>query len=233
MASDINEGRYTPGDKLPTEAALARRFGVNRHTIRRALGDLAKTGAVYSRRGSGVFVQKAQTEYPLGRRVSFTQNLRAAGRLPSRQILLIETRNADARESEVLGLDPGETVHSYDGLSFADNQPIAVFRSVFPGRFLPGLSDAILRYESITLALRDQGVKDFAREWTHVSAHAASATQALHLRLSVGAPLIQTLSLNTDPDGHPIEYGCTWFSGDAVTLTFNREEEIGRYTKSD
>ncbi|MEL6433064.1 MAG: GntR family transcriptional regulator, partial [Pseudomonadota bacterium] len=30
VRSDIAEGRYAPGEKLPTEAALASRFGVNR-----------------------------------------------------------------------------------------------------------------------------------------------------------------------------------------------------------
>ena len=39
LRGDIAAGRYRPGDKLPTEAALAARFCVNRHTVRRALGE--------------------------------------------------------------------------------------------------------------------------------------------------------------------------------------------------
>lgn len=220
LASDIKEGRYAPGDKLPTEAALARRFGVHRHTVRRALSDLASTGAVYSRRGSGVFVQQATTEYPLGRRVSFTRNLYAAGQLPSRRILLIETRTADATEAKHLKLKTGDQVHCYDGLSFADDQPLAVFRSIFPASLFPELPAALAQHESITEGLKTQGIPDYTRAWTRVSAHAANPTQALHLRLTSGAPLLQTLSLNVCPDNQPLEYGCTWFSGDRVTLTF-------------
>ena len=228
LASDIKEGRYAPGDKLPTEAALARRFGVNRHTVRRAIGDLAQSGAVYSRRGSGVYVHQTNTDYPLGQRVSFTRNLRAAGRLPSRQAHLIETRAADAKEAEVLNLAIGDPVHSYDGLSCADGEPLAVFRSVFPAKYLPGLPEALARLNSTTESLRKVGVHDYTRAWTRVSAQAATATQALHLRLATGAPLLQTLSLNIDPDGQPVEFGCTWFSGDRVTLTFNRDDEGGQ-----
>lgn len=219
LRDDIAEGRYGPGDKLPTEAALASRFGVNRHTVRRALAELAEAGTVFSRRGAGVFVAQAPTDYPLGRRVRFHRNLRAAGRLPSRRPLLIETRAADAQESEALALATGDMVHSYDGLSLADDQPLAIFRSVFPAKHLPGLIDALHRLNSITESLRDHGVPDYVRAWTRVTAKLASPTQALHLRIRDGAPILRTVSLNTDPGGRPIEYGRTWFAGDQVTLT--------------
>lgn len=219
LTSDIAEGRYGPGAKLPTEAELSRRFGVNRHTVRRALGEMAEVGLVFSRRGAGVFVSQAPTDYPLGRRVRFHRNLRAAGRLPSRRALLIETRQADAQEAEALGLAPGDQVHSYDGLSLADDQPLALFRSVFPAARVPGLPEALNRLTSITESLRDQGVPDYTRAWTRVTAKTATPTQALHLQIRDGAPILRTVSLNVDAANHPLEYGRTWFSGDQVTLT--------------
>lgn len=219
LTSDIAEARYKPGDKLPTEADLARRFGVNRHTVRRALSDMAEAGLVFARRGAGVFVTQAPTDYPLGRRVRFHQNLRAAGRLPTREGLLIETRAADTREAEALNLAPGDMVHAYEGLSLADGQPLALFRSVFPAARFPGLPDTLRRLSSVTAALREEGVEDYTRAWTRVNAKLATATQALHLHLREGAPLLRTISLNVDPSGRPVEYGRTWFSGDHVTLT--------------
>ena len=62
LEGDIASGHYAPGDKLPTEAALAARFGVNRHTVRRALADLGGRGILRSRRGAGVFVEAPPTE---------------------------------------------------------------------------------------------------------------------------------------------------------------------------
>ncbi|MEM7076281.1 MAG: phosphonate metabolism transcriptional regulator PhnF [Pseudomonadota bacterium] len=221
LADDLAEGRYRPGDKLPTEAALSRRFGVNRHTVRRALAALADAGMIYARRGSGVFVSQTRTDYPLGRRVSFTRNLRAAGRLPSRKVLLIETRAADRQEARTLRLPPGASVHSYDGLSLADREVIAVFRSVFPADHLPDLAAALNRLCSTTESLAAVGVTDYVREWTRVSALAATPTQALHLRLRTGAALLRTQALNVDSAGRPVEFGCTWFAGDRVTLTFD------------
>ena len=51
LREDMAEGRYTPGDKLPTEAELAERCGVNRHTIRHAISVLVEDGLVRTRRG--------------------------------------------------------------------------------------------------------------------------------------------------------------------------------------
>ena len=55
LRAEITLGHYPPGDRLPSEAALATRFGVNRHTVRHALAQLADAGLVHARRGAGVF----------------------------------------------------------------------------------------------------------------------------------------------------------------------------------
>lgn len=219
LLGDITERRYRPGDKLPTEAQLSRRFGVNRHTVRRALAALAEAGIVHARRGAGVFVTCKPTDYPIGRRVRFHQTLRAAGHLPARTLLALETRAAGADEAAALGLSTGDRVHLYEGLSLADGQPIALFRSVFPAARFPALPEALNRLPSVTEALRADGLADYTRAWTRLNATSANATQALHLRLFEGAPLLRTISLNIDPKGRPVEYGRTWFSGDRVTLT--------------
>ncbi|MEO0914084.1 MAG: GntR family transcriptional regulator, partial [Pseudomonadota bacterium] len=90
LTTEIAEGQYGPGAKLPTEASLAHRFGVNRHTVRHALSSMAEEGLVLSRRGAGVFVAQNPTDYPIGRRVRFHQNLAAAGRVAAKEILMME-----------------------------------------------------------------------------------------------------------------------------------------------
>ena len=53
LRKDVVGGRYQPGQRLDSEELLARRFGVNRHTVRRALSVLRDEGLISSRRGSG------------------------------------------------------------------------------------------------------------------------------------------------------------------------------------
>lgn len=219
LSDEIARGHYAPGDRLPTEAQLADRFAVNRHTVRRALAALAESGTVHARRGAGVFVRHVPTPYPLGRRVRFHQNLLAAGRVPDRRILLLETRAANADECAALRLDQPAQVHVYEGVSLSDNAPFAHSRSVFPAVRFPDMLSALRDTQSITAAFAAHGVADYTRASTAITAEVASRTQAALLEVSPGAAILRTVGVNVDGTGTPIEFGTTWFAADRVTLT--------------
>lgn len=59
--------QIAPGDKLPSQVELARRYGVARMTVQQALRILKDEGLTVSRQGSGVFA-RARTERPIGLR---------------------------------------------------------------------------------------------------------------------------------------------------------------------
>lgn len=219
LTAEIASGHYRPGDKLPTEAALATRFGVNRHTVRHALAALAERGLVHSRRGAGVFVEQRPTTYPLGRRVRFHQNVLAAGQTPSRRINRTETRPCDAEEARALRLREGDGVHVVEGVSLADGQPIAAFRSVFPATRFPGLLAVTRETGSITRSLAAAGLTDYTRAETRLTAQLADPVLAVALSIRPGAPVLRTVAVNVDPAGVPVEHGLTWFAGERVTLT--------------
>ncbi len=219
LQSEIAGGQYRPGAKLPTEADLAARFGVNRHTVRHALGSLADDGILHTRRGSGAFVAVKAADYPIGRRVRFHQNVLAAGQMPSREIHRLETRISSAREAEALQLSEGEMVHVVEGVSLADGAPMAASLSVFPAGRLPGLLEKLQRVPSVTEALADLGISDYTRASTRLTAEAATPILALKLRITEGAPILRSVAINIDAAGVPIEFGTTWFVGERVTLT--------------
>jgi GntR family phosphonate transport system transcriptional regulator len=217
LRAEIAQGLYPPGAKLPTEADLSARFGVNRHTVRHALAGLAAEGLVLARRGAGVFVAaSARTDYPLGRRVRFQQNVAASGRSPSREVLRIETRPADAAERAALGVD---RVHVYEGVSLGDGLPICQFRSSFPAERFPTLPQALARLSSVTAALTEMGLADYTRASTRITAKIARGPRAGLLRVAEGAPILRTEAVNVDAEGLPVEYGISWFVGDRVALT--------------
>ena len=216
LRDDIAAGGWAPGDQLPTEGALAARFGVNRHTVRAALAVLAEDGLVHARRGAGTFVAAKPAAYPLGRRVRFHQNL--AGRAPEKRMLSLETRAATERESAALTLTPGAQVHVLDGISLADGRPIALSQSCFPADGLEQLPDALRADPSVTAALKACGVSDHVRVESRIDARVADALQAGLLEVKGGAALARVTSINADGDGRRVEWGRTWFVGERVTL---------------
>ncbi len=58
IKSWIDGGEFVEGARLPSESELAERFGVSRPIIREALSRLRSEGMIFSRRGSGSYVQK-------------------------------------------------------------------------------------------------------------------------------------------------------------------------------
>src|SRR4051812_42606255 len=58
LRREITSGKYAPGQQLPSEAALVRRFGASRITVGRAVGDLAREGLLERRAGSGTYVRR-------------------------------------------------------------------------------------------------------------------------------------------------------------------------------
>jgi GntR family transcriptional regulator, transcriptional repressor for pyruvate dehydrogenase complex len=56
LSEKIASGDLAPGDRLPTEAALARSFGVSRNVVREAIARLKYDGLIETRQGLGAFV---------------------------------------------------------------------------------------------------------------------------------------------------------------------------------
>ena len=57
----IQDGKLTPGDRLPSVASLAKEIGVTQATIRRALQDLSDAGQACCHVGRGTFIQDGST----------------------------------------------------------------------------------------------------------------------------------------------------------------------------
>src|SRR5690625_1093992 len=55
VKSRILNGTYTPHQKISSESELMKEFGVSRHTVRLAIGDLVTKGWLYRKQGSGTF----------------------------------------------------------------------------------------------------------------------------------------------------------------------------------
>lgn len=218
LAADIARGRYRPGERLETEHRLAGRFGVNRHTVRQALGSLAAKGLVRVERGRGTFVADFAVDYVLGSRTRFSENLAAAGFAGRHR--LMETREiaADREIACELGLRRGARVFLLVTLGEARGRPIVFGEHYFPAARFPGLEGHFRETGSISRALARLGVSDYTRRRSVVRARQPDAAVAARLGQSRATPAFYVESVNVDGDGQPIEFARTWFSGDRVQL---------------
>ncbi len=219
LEAEIAGGVYGPGDRLPTEAQMATRFGVNRHTVRRAIGTLSEQGRLRVDQGRGTFVQEAVLTYPLGRRTRFTQNVTADHRMPGRSVLRSEIVKADSAVARNLGLRKGSEVALLQTLGEADGRPVVVGLNYLPARRFAAILEPMRETGSMTEALQRLGVTDYRRVSTRITARQCNAETARHLKLPPNSPILRTESIDADTDGRIIKYGIADFAGDRVQLT--------------
>ena len=110
LKASILNGNHTPGERLPTEHVLAEQFGVNRHTVRRAVASLVELGMLRVEQGRGMFVQENVLDYPIGKRTRFTESVERQNRSRGRRILSADVVKADARVAASLGMLRGRAV---------------------------------------------------------------------------------------------------------------------------
>lgn len=219
LEGQIGDGSLPPGAQLPTEAALAQHYGVNRHTARRAVDDLEDRGMVTVAQGRGTFVCTELIDYRLSRRTRFSENIRRNEQTPGGKLLAAARVQADKTTAERLDIPIGANVQRLDSLRTADDVPISLSHQHFPGDRFPGLADAVERHGAISPALAEYGVGDYVRRETCLSARPASRREARLLQLAEGAPVLVAENVNVDLDCRPIEVGQTLYAADRVRLT--------------
>ncbi len=216
LEDEIRQQRLLSGARLPTETDLAQRFGVNRHTVRRAVGALEEAGLVRAERGRGTFVQADVLDYRLGRQTRFTENILHAHRQPSGDLLRAEQIPARGGVAKHLRARSGTRVYVIETLRGADGTPIGLGTNYFPARRFPGMPERFRGTGSITTALASYGLDDYERKVTCVTARPADAFEQKHLRLARHQPVLVAEAVDCDSDGKPISYGIGRFAADRI-----------------
>lgn len=216
LSAEIAGGYGSGAERLPTEHALAMRYRVNRHTVRRAIAALVQAGLVRVERGRGTFVQTGAIDYALGRRTRFSENLRRLSLHPSGELIRSETLAAPPAIAKPLKLRPGTAVILIETLGRGDGMPISIGAHYFPARRFAGIVAAWQDTRSITAALAACGVADYTRLATRIYARPADGDESRSLEQSPGRPVLVTESVNVDSAGRPVEFGVARFAADRV-----------------
>ncbi|WP_419757528.1 phosphonate metabolism transcriptional regulator PhnF [Acidisoma sp.] len=219
LAAEIGSGGFEPGARLPTETALAERFGVNRHTLRQAIGALSTAGLVSVQHGRGTFVRPAPlVEYPIGPRTRFSEILSRQSMMADGELLAARESSATVEVAEALGLPEGTPVVVLEILRRADGLPVSIVTSHLPAARFRGIDAAFRETNSITAALLTFGVADYTRRSTRIWTRMPTPEEAVLLRQRADVPVLVKESVNQDELGQAIEFGVSRAAGQRVQV---------------
>ncbi len=220
IEADILAGALAPGARLPVEAELAERFGVNRHTLRRALSHLSEAGLIEATAGRGTFVKEPPLRYPIGPRTRFSEIVAAGGREPFGRFLGSSVEPADADVARELQLAVGTPVLRIETTHEADGVPISCGSAWFPHARCRDLDLVYAATGSLTRALATLGIEDFRRRETRITARPANPREMEILSLAPGRAVMVLERLDVEAGGAPLQWGRSSFAADRVQLVF-------------
>jgi len=215
-----------PDDPLPSDAMLCDEFSVSRMTARNAVQRLTQEGLVYRVPGRGTFVAEPPVHRQAGNLLSFTEEMRRRGRVPSSRVLASEVREPRPAEASRLQLQPGEEVVAVRRLRVADDEPVAIEEAVFPATIAPLIQSADLEHRSLHDTLVEGGhVPTMGR--ARLGAEAAGAEDAALLDVPPGSPLLVEKRVIHDQDGSPLELCESRYAGERYGLDVQFDVELG------
>lgn len=218
LKAEISSGTFVTGSKLPTEADIAARFDVNRHTVRRAIAVLVNEGILRADQGRGTFVAAAPMNYPIGSRTRFSEIVSGQHKTPSGRMIGSALEEADALLAAELKLPLGVQLIRLETLRVVDGTPVLVATSWFEQARFPGLVAAYAETGSFTKALKQCGLDDYTRLETRVSAELIDPQDAAFLQIPEGQPILIVESTNVDDAGQPTQYTRTRMAADRIQL---------------
>jgi GntR family phosphonate transport system transcriptional regulator len=219
LQKDIADRAYPPGSRFPSEEKLTSRFGVHRHTVRRALDALRQAGLIRTEQGRGAFVREDALTYTVARRTRFGDNMSRNVKPSASRLLSSDVITAEGMAAANLGLTPGRhKVTVLETCGEADGRPMFVSTQYLPYHSFPGLEEVFNREGSLTRAYRHFGVHDYTRRESRISVRMPTGPEARILEQSREMPLLVIEYVNVDPKGQPIEFGITRFAGERLRV---------------
>jgi GntR family transcriptional regulator, phosphonate transport system regulatory protein len=224
LSSEISAQGFGDDGRLPSEGELAARFGVNRHTIRRAMLGLAARGLVSVEQGRGTFVQPGAIDYAIGRRTRFTENLRDTHEI-THQVLAASKVKAEPTVAHALKLRAGTLVYQIDTVHAADGVPLSCARNWFAAARFAEMPEVLRRVGSTTAAFAEFGVTDYMRQSSRIGSALPDPETARRLGINRQQPTLVVENIDVDLDGVPVKYGVTHFAGDRVQLLVEPDKD--------
>lgn len=217
LETSIRNGVYKPGDKIMTEAEMAKEYGVSLITVHKAVGSLMEKGLVVRKQGKGTFVTEPKYSRNMKKLQSFTEMCEQMGVKPGAQVLENRLIMADKKVADRLGIEPGSNVVYISRLRLADGEPVQVEKSYFPLKYA-FLLEEDLNNGSMFECLKEKAGAKVASSEKMIELCRATAEEAALMDVKKGDYLLFVKSTAYDENGEPMYAGIQLINGDRFSL---------------
>lgn len=221
----IREDGLKPGDKMPTEAELTRRFAISRPAMREALKLLEQDRVIYVEHGRGRFVSPlaaVKVDRPITAFESVTEMTRQYGYDTTTRLLAAEEQPADATVAGKLGLAEGDGVLRLEKLRILGDLPILYSIEFLPRAILPP-DLAGTDWHGSLLDILDRRSQRPRMSAATVSAVPLPEDAGIRYGLAGFGPALLITEICYNPAGVPVIYAIDYHRGSHFSFSFMRK----------
>ena len=206
LIEGISAGEWPPGAPIPSEAALARAFGVAIGTVRKAVDGLVAERALVRRQGKGTFV----AEHDGGRLLFHFFHIvgrDGAKSYPEVRTLAFGRGRATEAEARALAITAHDKVIRIRNLLSLDTAPSIVDEISLPAELFPGLTEKIFlaRGNTIYHLYQSRYGINVLRTDERLRAILADSGLGELLGVAAGAPLLEIRRVALTFRDRPVE----------------------------
>jgi GntR family transcriptional regulator len=220
----IADGRWRPGDRLPSETELCRQFDISRTTVRQALTMLELEGALRREQGRGTFVaEPAPTTGFLQSSAGFQEDAERGGHVVTSQVLNVGVERMPSWAAAGLDREPDTHGVSIERVRSLDGQVVMYADTWILLDFAEGVLAADLSRESLYHVLHERHGVVVHEGRRSVQAVVAEPRVAQLLEVPEGSPVLHVEAITSDRDGRPFECYRAWHRTDRSRLEIRVE----------
>jgi GntR family transcriptional regulator len=226
LMKDIQEGKYCPGARIPSEEQLSKEMGISRVSLREALRVLAEDGILLRRHGSGTYVRdkKATPVQDLSTILSISTMFKKAGL--EHEVVRSDHRKIPAarKVAQNLKIDPGEEVWQVERLRAIGGKPALYSFDYFPAAIVPpGGEERIKDYLFATYYFLSEVCRqEIAQGRCTLKPVLADKKLQEIMKLRRHTPLMYIEIVDLNPEQKPISYAREYYRADFFDFQVNR-----------
>jgi GntR family transcriptional regulator len=200
---------FGPGDRVPSERALAETLGVNRMTVRKAIDKLVDRGVLERNGTSGTRLPLPQVTRPIDVRSSLgiTRIIRNAGGTPGNKLLHFGEAQATESIAQRLRVPVGTELVMFRRLWTVNETPFCIETSYLPiARFPDLVAEDLVSGQSLYALLKQRYGVEASPSEREIGVGTCTDLEARQLAMKPGSPTLVLRLVAEDEAGRPIEY---------------------------
>ncbi len=225
----IDSGEYASDTRIPSEQEFCDMYDISRPTVRQAINELTSNGYLYKRKGKGTFVTKAKTKINIRNFSGFTDSILDSQDHSKHNILSLRAiRSGHSPQiDKVFGNQNTTQNYEYAEIKYSTIEQeniLSLNVSYIPLNLFPDIindvkegkpSHEILLGKYPLLPVKTKSSLEIAY---------TEQTEAQHLQVQTGHPLIKVENLLYSKIGQPVEFVIAKYRADKCLLIFENSK---------